>query len=99
MLSRPCFGVATTPTELTAVGADAGLRNHAFCPRYQIAVQSPCRPATAYCWPVEARAPTSLTPVVLAPLAPCRPTSRTSGASGLGAEYSRTASEPCAGQV
>ncbi len=79
----------------TATGFSAGLWNQAFCPRYQIAVQSPQRSATAYCWPVDTREDRSFTPVVgVEP----RPTSLISGEFTSWSEYSRTALDPCGAQ-
>lgn len=85
----------TRPDAGTAAGLFPGLWNHAFCPRYQMAVQSPQRSATAYCWPVETREDRSFTPVVgVVP----RPTSLISGAFTSWSEYSRTSLEPCGAQ-
>lgn len=45
--ARPGLGVSTRPEAGTATGVRRGFLNHAFCPRYQIAVHSPRRSATA----------------------------------------------------
>src|SRR6185312_2925239 len=94
MVARPGFGTATTPTVQLAVGADAGLWNQARCPRYQMAVQSPCRPARAYVWPAEARAPWSDTSIVFGVPSGRSAMSLTSGASSDGAVCSTTDEEP-----
>ena len=86
--------MATTPTVQLAVGADAGLWNQARCPRYQIAVQSPCRPASAYVCPADARAPWSDTAIVFGVPSGRSAMSLTSGASAAGAVRSTTAEEP-----
>src|SRR5947208_16775304 len=57
-----------------------GSRNQPTWPAYQIAVQSPCRPATAYCWPVTALALQSLITVVPGEPSGCRYGSLSSGA-------------------
>src|SRR5688500_18565026 len=97
MVAFPAFGVATTPTVHFAVGAVAGLWNHAFCPRYQIAVQSPLRPARAYVWPDDARAPWSETAIVAGVPSGRRAMSLTRGASCRGALRSTTDEEPRGG--
>ncbi len=98
MSLAPAFGVTTVPLAWTAVGCFAGFLNQAFWPRYQIAVQSPSWPATAYCWPVETREARSFTSIVESPPPGRRPMSLISGALSSGALYSRTSLEPCAAQ-
>ncbi len=97
MVALPGPGVTTKPSAHFAVGAEAGLKNHACWPRYQIAVQSPWTSARAYVWPAEARAPWSETYIVSGVPLGRRPRSLTSGASGLGAVRRMTDEEPRSG--
>src|SRR3954471_7420258 len=97
MLALPGLAVTTKPCAHFAVGAAAGLKNQAFWPRYQIAVQSPWTSARAYVWPAEARAPWSEMYMVSGVPFGRRPRSLTSGASSLGPVRSTTEEEPRSG--
>ena len=84
----PAFGVTSRPLPAT-VSCPFGFSNQASWPPYQIAVQSPDRPATTKLWPVTALSPQSFAWVVPTPpgsrFVPESSGSETSGELSLGA--------------
>src|SRR5260370_36293344 len=79
-----------SPPRTVSVFVPPGFSNHAARPPYQMAVQSPSRPATTKDSPLTAVSPQSLILVVPAEPSGCRAGSDSSGASGDGAVRSST---------
>src|SRR5260370_38845501 len=79
-----------SPPRTVAVFVPPGFSNHAARPPYQMAVQSPSRPATTKDCPATAVSPQSLIFVVPAEPSGCRAGSDSSGASGDGPGCSST---------
>src|SRR5260370_40610012 len=77
-----------SPPRTGAVNVAPGFSNHAARPPYQMAVQSPSRPATTKDCPATAVSPQSLIFVVPAEPSGCRAGSDSSGASRDGPAWS-----------
>jgi hypothetical protein len=89
--------VATKPNDHTADGDRDGLWNQPFCPRYQMAVQSPRRSAMANVCPVSTRDEWSEMCMVPGDPSGRSAMSLSSGASARGSVCRMTDPDPRAG--